>query len=253
MTMSMFSHAMLVVYPDVWFETDGAGSGFKRIENVKAYGQLTGGCTIIADLPYLKFDVLRLPNPPTSSQILTSISKHIAFRYPELFEFLPLMIGLRSFPRLAERLVGELLKKRPFGTGSYCSQLVFKILDETIGLPFGLPNGHISPGSLRRSLYRRPSITSVNCKVKNTLSLGTRNDQLEFKYANLLKVTGKLQGFQYPHNRGSFDKALAETFSEMHLPLDPALFSISADQLRTIITRPQYFGVHDVFWPTRYQ
>lgn len=252
LTMSMFSHAMLVVYPDVWFETDGAGSGFKRIENVKAYGNLTGHCEIIAELPYLKFDVLRLDNPPTTAQILASISNHIAFRYPELVEFLPLMIGLRRFPRLAEKLVGKLVKERPFDTGSYCSQLVFKILEETIKLPINSSNGHISPGSLRRTLYKENFITTVNCKVKNTPPVAKRNQKLEHNYENLLKVTGKLKAFQYPHNRQSFDEALTETFTKMGLSLEPSHFSISAKHLRTIITCAKYFRMHDLFWASRY-
>jgi hypothetical protein len=198
MTSSLFSHAMLVLYPDVWFETDGAGSGFKRIENVQAYGGLTGPKAIVADLPYINFDILRLPKPPSSSKILGSIRNHIAFRYPEPPEFLPLMVALRSYPRLAEKLVSAITKERPYQTGSYCSQLVFKVLDETIGLSTFRTSGHISPGSLRRTLYRQHSVSRVDCRVKNASSLGARNSQLEHRYLNLLKVTVKLRSYQYP-------------------------------------------------------
>lgn len=253
MTTSLFSHAMLVLYPDLWFETDGAGSGFKQIENVKAYGGLTGPPTIVADLPYINFDVLRLPNPPSPSQLLTSIKRHIAFRYPEPLEFLPLVVGLRSFPRLAEKLVSTLRRGKSYQTGSYCSQLVFKVLDETTVLPTFRTNGHISPGSLRRALCQQYSVARVDCRVTTTSSLGARNTQAEHGYSNLLKVTGKLRSYQYPHNRRSFDEALARTLHEMGLPLDPTLFSIMDDQLRAIITRPRYFELHDKVWPGLYR
>jgi hypothetical protein len=252
-TASLFSHVMLVLYPDVWFETDGAGSGFKLIENVKAYGSLIGPCTIAVDMPYIKFDVLRFSDPLSPSQLLASINKHIAFRYPDWVEFLPLMIGLSSYPHVAERMVSAFTKERRYPTGSYCSQLVFKVLDETIGLPEFRSNGHISPGSLRRALYRKQLAERVDCRVQTASSLGDRNDQLEHKYSNLLKVTGKLRSYQYPHDSRSFDEALARTFEEMELPLDPAPFSIIDSQLRTIITRPKYFAVHDIFWPPRYR
>ena len=164
------------------------------------------------------------------------------------------MVGLRSFPRLAEKLVSAITKERPYQTGSYCSQLVFKVLDETIGLSTSRTSGHISPGSLRRTLYRQLSVARVDCRVKNASSLGARNSQIEHRYSNLLKVTGKLRSYQYPHNRRSFEEALAQTFQEMGLqPLDPTSFSMMDEQLRRIITRPKYFRLHGIVWPPLYR
>lgn len=252
MTGSSFSHAMLVLYPDVWFETDGAGSGFKQIENIKAYGDYPRPYEIIAELPYVKFDVLRLPNPPSLPQLLGSINEHIAFRYPSWAEFLPLMVGFNYFPRQAEALVRAITKNRSYTTGSYCSQLVFKVLDDPIGLPASRKDGHISPGSLRRALYRIPSVKKVDCSVQ-TASIRQHNAQLERQYLNLLKVTGKLRSYQYPHDRKSQEAALAQTFADMGLPLNPNSFSIMDSQLRPIISRPRYFRLHDIFWPPRYR
>ena len=253
LTRSLFSHAMIVLYPDIWFETDGAGSGFKVIEDVRAYTGDDGSCSIIADLPYIKFDVFRLPTAPPPDRILSSVARHIARRYPEPLEFLPLLVGLNRFPRFAERLVQKLGSHRAQETGSYCSQLVFKILDETVGLNTYRYNGHISPGRLRKSLIRRDGVTAIDVPTHASSATGGRDEVLEHKYSRLALVTNKLASFQYPHDRASQQAALKRTLEETGIPLDPSWVFADADALRAIITRPRYFRLHEIFWPSRYR
>lgn len=250
-TGSAYSHAMIVVYPDIWFETDGAGSGFKLIEHVTCFEVRAGNYAILADLPYVRMDILRPATSVSSSRILASVQSHIALRYPDMIQFIPLFLPLRPFPKFSRGLV-SLLSRKSEDVGGYCSQMVSQILRDLFGLSVGGQDDHISPGMLRRRLLRSCGATRVGCSVVEIPDDWKRSSQLAGIYDNLLRVTSKLKAYQYPHNRASFEGALAETFKAEGIDDDPKQFSVSAPSLRSTLTKPDFFRMHEWMWSTKY-
>jgi hypothetical protein len=251
LTLSAYSHAMIAVYPDIWFETSGAGSGFKLIENVNCFEVKTGKYAVLADLPYVKLDVLRLATPLLPSQILDSIHRHIALRYPSLIEFIPLFFLLRPFPALSRRLV-SLLSGKSADVGSYCSQMISQMLRDLYGASVGGPDDHISPGTLRKRLLKSGTATKVSCFSAEPHDNWTKSDQLENIYRNLLAVTSRLRAYQCPHNRDSFWIALAATFKQQGINEDPKKYAIRAEDVRRILTTPAFFRLHEQVWLGKY-
>lgn len=253
LTWSKYSHAMIVVYPDVWFETDGAGSGFKLIEDVQCFTTQIGHCAIVAHLQYVKMDVLRPNKSVTASNILQVIQHHIALKYPSPFQFIPLLLPLQCFPRAAKWLM-YFLSRGKSDAGGYCSQMISQILRGLYGLSVGGRDDHISPGMLRRRLLKSGSATNVDCSV--VLSANSQgwaeSISLQKSYAFLLTVTSKLREYQYPHDKVSIWRALANTFASSGIIANPKNFAISAQSLRVTLTRPQFFRMHDWFWPNKY-
>jgi thiamine pyrophosphokinase len=70
-----FSHAIIVLYPDVWFQTDGAGAGFLLIHDVHPVTTPTEQLKILAQVPGWQFSVLR----PNASPLPQAILKAIGF------------------------------------------------------------------------------------------------------------------------------------------------------------------------------
>ncbi len=250
-TGSAYSHAMIVVYPDVWFETDGAGSGFKIIEDVKCFDTMTGGHSIISDLNYTKIEILRPKSAITPNQILGELQNHIALTYPNFIQFLPLFLPIQPFPNFAKRLVSFLSKSSENG-GGYCSQMISQILRNLYGISVGGQDDHISPGMLRRRLLESACASSIDCFKYHIPETWMQSDGLDKIYRSLLKVTSKLRAYQYPHDRASFEEALASTFKELRINDEPSKFSVRPDLLRKTLTRTEFFRLHEKIWKCKY-
>jgi hypothetical protein len=247
-TWSLYSHAMIVVYPDVWFETDGAGSGFKLIEDVSCFEIQTDSYAILADLPYKKLSVVRVGgSAPSPDRVLEVVRDHIALAYPGWVEFIPLFLPLRPFPRIRHWLMASLSRQSEEEFGGYCSQMVSQMLRDLYGSTVGSQDDHVSPGTLRRRILKSGA-EEVDCFRTDNFSW-KRSDRLKHVYDNLLKVTKKLKGYQYPRDRDSFEAALAETFQELGIEDDPRRFSPAVDQLKAMLTKPNFFRMHAIVWP----
>ena len=61
----------------------------------------------------------------------------------------------------------------------------------------------------------------VSCFQSEVPEDWKRSDQLQNIYNNFLAVTAKLKAYQYPRDRASFDRALANTFSQLGISDDP--------------------------------
>jgi hypothetical protein len=250
-TASPYSHAMIVVYPDVWFETDGAGSGFKIIDNIKSFDKNDGKYAIVFESSYKKIDILRPAKSIKSDKILEEIKNHIALTYPNIIQFLPLFFPLRYFPNFSGRLVSCFSAQSKNG-GGYCSQMVSQILRNLYGISLGGQHDHISPGMLRRQLLRSCSATSVDCFKREIPEAWKPSDKLDGIYRNLLTVTSKLKAYQYPHDRASFEKALGDTFKEVGIGDDPKKFEVPVERLRATLTNQKFFRMHEEIWAGKY-
>ena len=250
LTLAPCSHAMIVLYPDVWFETTGAGAGFKLIEKVECYEVGTNKYAIVTDLAGMSLEVWRPKTPPPPSQILSAIQEHITLRYPNFLQFVPLIIILRPFPRVARALV-RIFSGETEDVGGYCSQLVSRMLKQLYGIAVGGPDDHISPGMLRKRLLKCGA-SKVNCLASEALQQQKKSERLAEIYASLLRVTAKLRGYQYPHDRASFEAALAETFQQLKINEEPKNFGAKTDSLRHTLTRPRFFRLHELVWPSKY-
>ena len=250
-TGSVYSHAMIVVYPDVWFETDGAGSGFKSIDEIACFDTMTGRYSIISDLNYRTIEILRPKLSINSDQILKEIQNHIALTYPNLIQFLPLFLPLRPFPNFAKRLV-SFLSKSSENRGGYCSQMISQILRNLYGISVGGQDDHISPGMLRRRLLKSACATTVDCFEDHIPDSWMPYEKFDKIYGNLLTVTSKLRAYQYPQDKDSFSRALAVTFEETGIVDDPSRYSVPRDSLTKTLTNPQFFRMHENFWSARY-
>jgi len=246
-----YSHAMIVVYPDVWFETDGAGSGFRIIEDAEYFEIKKDTYAILADLPCLKLDVLRPVVNPSPVRVLSAIRERIALRYPGLIEFLPLVFFLQPFPKFSRGLVRSLSPKSD-DVGGYCSQMISQILRDLYGVSVGGPDDHISPGTLRRRLIKAGAVTRVSSIASEPADTWTECKQLAMIYRDLTKVTRKLMAYQYPHREGSFHEALNDTFESMAIWDDPKRYAIRTEDLKRMLTDAKFFSVHEMVWPGKY-
>jgi hypothetical protein len=242
---------MIVLYPDVWFETTGVGSGFKLIESVDCCKIASGKYSVVAQPAFSRFEVLRLTQPLSPNQILKSIEGHIALKYPGLVEFIPLFILFRPFPRFSSWLV-KLLSHEDGDVGGYCSQIISEILSDIYGGHAGKCANHVSPGGYRARLLSRSDTISIVHVGAYPRANWVQSPQLRRIYSNLLAVTSKLKAYQYPHNREAFTKALGDTFSQMGIKHSPANYGISSIKLRQILTRPHFFRIHELIWPKIY-
>jgi len=83
MSCGRYSHAIIVLYPDVWFETTMGGSGFNHI-GAQAGTTTTGEPVLIADVDCFRLTVLRLAAAPAATAVLSAIAGKIALEYPRL-------------------------------------------------------------------------------------------------------------------------------------------------------------------------
>lgn len=250
-TCALYSHVMIVLYPDLWFETDGAGSGFKLIETVECFETTEGKYAIHAELSRMNVDVLRPVASVSPRKILDSIRPNIALRYPNIVQFIPLLFFLWPFPKFSTGLVRRLASK-PEDAGGYCSQMVCMMLREIYGVSVGGPDDHISPGTLRRRLLKSGETTRVKCIAPTPAESWRDSPKLQSIYSNLIKVTSKLRAYQYPHRRESFTAALAETFNSEGIASNPNDYGIHVGSLRRILTNPEYFKLHECVWHKKY-
>ena len=72
-----FSHALVVVYPDVWWETDGRGAGYRVLEKPRAFSGRSGKPAFVVPFRYAAFRIIRLHMPPTANSLLASTGPNI--------------------------------------------------------------------------------------------------------------------------------------------------------------------------------
>jgi hypothetical protein len=198
-TASRLSHAVVVVYPDIWFETDGRGSGYRVYANPRAFYDVNHKETFVVPVTNLRFKARRLTSAqPNPHDIITAIRRGICLQYPLRVEFLPLAPGFRSFPAFTDRIV-ELGRIRAGRTASpHCSQLVLSTMQAALPMVAALTHdNHISPGRLYRRV--KPHTTDVTSDVLLESPLPLNDDAtLAKKFSSLAKVTERLADFQYP-------------------------------------------------------
>lgn len=252
-TGGLFSHTIVVVYPDVWFETDGRGSGYRVLRQVRAFRDSQGEAFVVP-VANLKLRVRRLKSKqPHPHDILTAIRDTIALEYPHPIEFLPLLIGFRCCPAATSNIVKIVRRWRGRRQTPYCSQLILKTMKSFIPDVVALTQEyHISPVQLYRRLGKHTN--DITRDVLWSDQLPTNDDRLLLtKFRSLTEVTERLADYQYPHNKEQWDQAIQRLFQRNCLVCNPGHYAANLHQIQSIIADPKKFKVHDHFWCKRFR
>jgi hypothetical protein len=252
-TFGCFSHAIVVVYPDVWFETDSRGSGYRVIQNTHAFHE-NGVRAFVAPVTNLQFKVRRLngvtPNP---HDILDALRDSIALDYPHPIEMLPVLLGFRSFPTFTSRLVNGVRRRIGRMQTPYCSQLVLQTMQKLVPQVATLTHQHhITPAQLYRQL--RPHTSDVTPETLHSRPVPSDDPKLLKLFSNLTAVTQALADFQYPHNEAQWRDAMERLLRNNNMSFDRnKIYAADLSAIQSIVADPKKFRLHDWFWPSHYQ
>ena len=257
MTAGCFSHVAIVIYPDLWFETNGSGSGFTSFHDLKETC-ISGTTHIVSQYPPNTSDrhgsvtVRRLRNTtPSVANILKAITPNIALEYPCLKYFLPLIAVVGETP-----LVRYIIENHRRQTGApqtpYCSQLVFRILRSLYPINSRRQDDHISPNRLYRIL------TNDTTQIHTILAAdGIKLHELHPKTLSSINTVQNLfSDFQRPHNEEAWNNNLIRIAGRNSIPPNSLPNLITASVLSTIqgiLTNPRHFRLHECFWKHRYR
>lgn len=252
LTFGRFSHALVVVYPDVWWETDGRGAGYRVIENPRAFMEPAGKPIFVAAFRYASFRVIRLANPPSLNALLGSIGPNICLEYPSTIEFLPLAIGFRRFPQWTAAVVRKRSARSGRPPGMYCSQLVLRTLQGILAPVAALPpTDHITPSRLFSLLERHG--TDVTGAVLYRKHVPQHSDPvLAKKFSHLTRVARRLADFQYPHSKSEWSAAIERLFQRLGISYNPAGYAPHLATLQGVLSSTRHFRLHALFWPNYY-
>lgn len=245
LTCGSYSHAAIIIYPDIWYETDGAGSGF-RFFTERQETQLDGETHVVVNPRPGAMTVLRVRGKETTPlELLSAIKPSIALPYPPLIDMLPICRFLPKkmtmfIARTYHNIVGD--NQTP-----YCSQLIFRIICDVYGLNFKLDYDHISPRQLHSLVQDLCDVVTTNRHIESNrlTTLGSMNNSLN-------TVINHLSQYQTPHSKKDWEKAMLEL--EAREGLDKGeLTSSYLDKekmagLRETLTNPDHFRLHEYFW-----
>ena len=130
-----YSHAALVIYPSVWLESTGEGTGLTHFRLTKSGERGPLVQSLIDVSHYRRIDVFRMTEvdlsriDPFSDKFRKILESFVGFEYPVLDELAGTTTWLAGWPEVKRRIMAKATRKEVINPGDFCSELIVDLFD----------------------------------------------------------------------------------------------------------------------------